>query len=539
MELRELMREWRIWVLVIALLLSTIWISPGYEQRNGEVVITTALEDRTGIDFSGGTRLLLDVQTNATGAEQEKVANQVRDILQIRVSNFGLGDASIRTVRIGDEHKIQIQVPETNQTRLRKLISQEGSFEARMPIKVADAKNFSLENEYRFNRANTSVTVTGPSGSIGTFEPGDSWKLENTTFYYVNNTERYANLEVVAYSGQDIQEVLTSQSMVRGGSQGYSAQFQVLITKEAARNVQQVASNYNSLGEYLTHDDGSNAKLRLYVDENRENALNIASVFAQQIITQPSIQTGGETEAAARESMKRLQAILQSGQLPAPVRIETVSTLSSSLGSQFMAASVLSILASLLAVGTLVFVRYRDPLLVVPIVLTGASEVYILLGFWSWFTPLGSLSLAAIAGIIAAVGTGVDDQIIITDESGQESVAQWSQRMKRAFFVIFTSAASTIGAMSPILLPSLASLMIGFAGAGLIGYTLYTRGTNAHYLVIGSMAVAVSVITSMFSPSGAALQNIHGFASTTILGIMIGISITRPAYATVLEYMNR
>lgn len=534
----ELLKEWRIWVLIIFLALSTLWINPHYVQQDGEISIATSLDDRTGIDFSGGTRLLLSIQSNETGAEQEELANQIRNTLQIRVSGYGLDDPKIRTVRIGDAHQIQIEVADTNQTRIRQLISQEGSFEARMPIKVSDSTEFALEDTYTFEYQAPGVTVSRDGETLGTYQEGDRFQLENTSFIYQNASAQEAQLEVVAYSGQDILEVLTSQSIVRGGQGGYSASFPVLITNEAAENVRQVSNNYNSLGKYLTHPDGTRAQLRLYVNGKIENSLNVASSFADQTITQPSIQTGGQTEAEARQSMKELQAILQSGQLPAPVQVEQVSTLSSSLGSEFMSASIISIIASLVAVGLLVFLRYRNPWVAIPIVFTGASEVYILFGFWSWFTPLGSLSLSAIAGVIAAVGTGVDDQIIITDESGREKVRSWAERMKRAFFVIFTSAASTIGAMSPILMPGLSSLMVGLAGAGLVGYTLYSRRTNYHYVAIGAIAVAVSVVTQMFDPSGAALSSIHGFASTTILGIMIGIAITRPAYAKVVEYVK-
>lgn len=534
----ELLKEWRIWVLIIFLALSTIWINPHYVQQDGNVKIATSLDDRTGIDFSGGTRLLLQIQTNKTGQAQQELANQIRDILQLRVSKYGLEDPKIRTVRIGDTYKIQIEVADTNQTKIRNLISQEGNFEARMPIKVRDARNFTLENTYTFEYENPNVSVYRGSEKLGEFQEGERFQLENESFIYKNATAETAQLEVVAYSGEDILEVLTSQSMVRGGQGGYSASFPVLITRDSAQNVYQVSNNYNSLGSYLSHPDGTVARLRLYVDGQQENALRVSSDFARQTITQPSIQTGGETEAEARDSMKQLQAILQSGQLPAGVQVEQVSTLSSSLGSEFMSASIISIIASLIAVGVLVFARYRNPWLAIPIVFTGASEVYILFGFWSWFTPLGSLSLSAIAGVIAAVGTGVDDQIIITDESGREKVRSWSERMTRAFFVIFTSAASTIGAMSPILLPGFSSLMVGAAGAGLIGYTLYSRRTNSHYMVIGAMAVAVAVVTQGLNPSGAALSSIHGFASTTILGIIIGIAITRPAYAKVVEYVK-
>lgn len=275
----------------------------------------------------------------------------------------------------------------------------------------------------------------------------------------------------------------------------------------------------------------------LYVDGQQRSSLNMGSVFKQQVITQPSINGGGDSASDARAQMKELQAILQSGSLPSPINIDSVSTISSSLGGQFMSAAVLSIVASLVAVGGLIYLRYGNPRLVVPIVITGSSEVFILLG--AFFSTFITLDLASIAGIIAAVGTGVDDQIIITDESGNDKIRDWKKRLKRAFFVIFTSAASTIGAMAPIVSPSISNMAIGAAGLGLIGYDFYTRRTKPHHILIGSMAVAVSAVAFTLNPSGFALQSIRGFAITTILGVLVGISITRPAYAKILEYLEK
>lgn len=538
MELKELAKEWRVWVLGLALLISTLMMFPfnplPYEQgENGEVNLVTNINK--GLDLSGGTRVLLSVQEeNVT----DETVEQIKNILERRVSAFGLTQTSVRTVQLGGETMIQMEIASTNQTQLQDLVSQEGKFEARLPITVSDSLNFSLQDTYQFDYQQEKITVDG-----NTYSPGESFTLENTRFYYVNNTETGANLHVVAYNGQQVEQVLTSDSRVTGGQGSYQFSFPVIITTDAAENVQRVASNYpttTSAGQpYLGELSGSGqaAQLMLYVDEEQQSSLNVGAVFKQQVITQPSINGGGETASQARQDMKELQAILQSGRLPAPIQIDNISTISSSLGGQFMAAAVLSIVASLVAVGGLIYLRYGDPRLVVPIVITGSSEVYILLG--AFFSSFITLDLASIAGIVAAVGTGVDDQIIITDESGRDKIRDWSKRLKRAFFVIFTSAASTIGAMMPIVSPSLSNLAIGAAGIGLVGYDLYTRDTKPHHLLLGALAVAVSAVAFTMDPSGFALQSVRGFAITTILGVMVGITITRPAYAKFLEYLEQ
>ncbi len=542
MELRELAREWRIWVLLVALLGSTVLLSPQYQTVDGDVTITTSLEERKSIEFSGGTRILLGLQSNKTGDALQEQVSQVERILKIRLSQAGLADTQVRSINLGNEQwKIQVQTGSSNTTRLNELISQQGSFEARLPVVVDGARNFSIEEDYRFSYSNGSVTAFQDSEELGTYEANESFTLNNNTFYFVNSTEDQARLEVVAYSGSEIIEVLTSQGRLTGGPGGYRWSFQITINQDAAERVQQIAKNYQTVygaggDPQLGLDDGTPARLTYYVDGESETSLTVAATFKRQIITSPSIQGGAETREGAVNERDRLQAILQSGKLPVPVKVESMNQISSSLGDEFFYASVVSIIASLIAVGGIIFARYRDPRVVLPIVLTGASEIYILLGFW--FSTVGTLSLSAIAGIIAAVGTGVDDQIIITDESGREKVASWSDRMKKAFFVIFTSAASTIGAMAPIIQPGLVNLMIGATGVGLIGYTLYTRGTNSHYLAIGTLALVISTVVNGFQPSGSALQSIHQFAFTTIWGILIGIAITRPAFAKTIEYIK-
>ncbi|NOX71628.1 MAG: hypothetical protein GXO64_02925 [Candidatus Micrarchaeota archaeon] len=109
-----------------------------------------------------------------------------------------------------------------------------------------------------------------------------------------------------------------------------------------------------------------------------------------------------------------------------------------------------------------------------------------MLGMLSW-----TIDLPAIGGIIAAIGTGIDDMIIIGDETlhggkrKEKIILGMKEKIKRAFFIIFGSAATTIAAMVPL------------------------------------MSIGVGLIRS--------------FAITTIIGVLVGVLITRPAYAKIIE----
>ncbi len=542
MDLKALLKEWRVLVLILFLAGSVVGLQPAYEQTDsGDYTIAlNGLDDNKGVDFSGGSKILLSVQSNNSS---EALASQIANILRVRVSEMGLSGSSINTINIDNDYKIRVIVAEQNQTRVRDLISQQGAFEARMPFLVGDERNVSSGDNYRFERLNSSVRVgryteSGVDYYNKTLSVGDRLNIDGTDVIYTNSTAQYAYFDAVVYASQDVEDVLTTQSVVRGTAGSYQARFPIVISQESAQRMKDVAQNYPPSAESLSMINGEPAELSFYVDGNLRTSLSVASSFRTgNPVRQPSITTTGDSAESARAEMRQLQAILQSGRLPAPVNVDSISTLTSELGSDFMQASIMSIIGSLIAVGFLIFARYRNAKLVLPIVFTGASEVLILLGLW--FSTVATLSLSAIAGIIAAVGTGVDDQIIITDESDKETVKDWTQRMKTAFFVIFTSAASTIGAMTPILSPRFSVILIGAAGLGLIGYNRYSRNSNPHYIAIGAAAIAVAVFVSQLSLSAAALSEIHEFASTTIVGIMVGIAITRPAYAKILEQIER
>ena len=143
---------------------------------------------------------------------------------------------------------------------------------------------------------------------------------------------------------------------------------------------------------------------------------------------------------------------------------------------------------SIIAIVSILFVRYKEPAVILPMFLIMLSEVVILLGFAalsSW-----NLDSAAIAGILVAVGTGVDDLIVIMDEIKKGYSAKftnWKRILNRAFFIIFGSFFTTVAAMIPLI----------FAGAGLL----------------------------------------KGFAIATITGVTIGVFITRPAFSKIAEIL--
>ena len=133
-----------------------------------------------------------------------------------------------------------------------------------------------------------------------------------------------------------------------------------------------------------------------------------------------------------------------------------------------------------------VLVWYRKIKVTLAVILTMISEAILTLGiaaFINW-----NLDAPSIAGIIAGIGTGINDQIVIIDESFSNLSVGIKERVKRALFIILGAFLTIVAAMLPLF----------WAGAGLL----------------------------------------RGFALTTIIGVTVGILITRPAFAEIMRKMG-
>jgi len=233
--------------------------------------------------------------------------------------------------------------------------------------------------------------------------------------------------------------------------------------------------------------------VNMYLDGNLVSSPEIGADLANGVPS-TDVQVSGteQSAAAAQQQAKSIEVVLESGALPVSVSIVGIDSVSAELGSQFKTGALIAGILALLVIAVIVFIRYRTPILVIPIMFTSIAELILILGVAS--VTHWNIDLAAIAGIIAAIGTGVDDQIIITDEvlkkgiETKRTITALKFKINNAFFIIFASAATLIAAMLPL------------------AYVGFSRGATG----IGLLA---------------------GFAFTTVVGVLIGIFITRPVYA--------
>ncbi len=392
---------------------------------------------RKGLDLQGGTRIILEPEEEISDDDMETLLLGMNERLNV----FGLTDVTVRPTSDLEGNKfIVVEVAGGNDEEVKELIAKQGKFEAKI--------------------ANKTVFIGG------------------TDITYVCRSADCSGLSPYEAPVQLSEDEWAA-----------SFQFSISLSKDAAEKMADATRNLQIEGEYLSES------IYLYLDDTLVDQLKIGTSLKGQAVTDIAISGPGlgrtrqEAQLVALQNMKRLQTILITGSLPIKLNIVKADIISPVLGSNFINDTIKMMILAIIAVTAVIFIRYRRPAIALPIMLTAVSEVIIILGVAAligW-----NIDIAAIAGILVAVGTGVDDQIVIMDESTSKRNREisWLRRMKNAFFIIFAAYFTGVVAMIPLL----------FAGAGLL----------------------------------------KGFAITTIIGITVGVFITRPAFAAVAEQLYK
>ncbi len=395
---------------------------------------------KLGLDLQGGTRIILKPEKQVP----PDVFDQIISTLEERLNVYGLSDLSIRKATdLGGNQYIVIEVPGSSASDVLSLVEKQGKFVA----KIGNETVFTGGKDIKY------VCMSAECSGLSQRQPPTM--TENGTW-------------VARYS------------------------FTIKLSPEAAQRQAKVTSKLNVIDRgqesYLDKD------LDLYLDGKKVETLKIGADLKGVPTTDIMISGSGfgntrkEAINNALKNMKKLQTLLKVGSLPVKLQVVSQEKISPSLSKSFLSNSMLIGLGAIIGVVLVLLLFYKRLDLTVPIILTSLIELLITVGlltFIGW-----NLDLSAIAGLIAAIGSGVDQQVIITDEilSGESRRAYtWKQKLKNAFAIITGSYLTTLFAMFPLL----------SMGAGLL----------------------------------------RGFALTTIVGSTIGVLITRPAYARVAEIL--
>ncbi len=402
---------------------------------------------RKGLDLQGGTRVLLQPVEKLS----ENDLGMLIESMKQRLNVYGLSDLQIKEAQdlpppLGSGNQyIIVEIAGATKEEVKDLLAKQGKFEAKVGNETIFHGGQDIRSVCRSADC-AGLDPQNPCGQIG----GDQWMCR--------------------------------------------FRFSITLSQDAAQAMADTTSNL----QIITEDNNEqylNKQLLLYLDDSQVDELNIAADLKGKVVTEIAISGSGvgysRQEAAINslQNMKKLQTLLITGSLPVKIDIVKMDTISPLLGEEFIRNAIFVGVLAIIAVALIVFIRYRKIAVSATMFFTMVSEVILLLGVASligW-----NLDLAAIAGIIIALGTGVDHQIVITDEalSGKAEAYNWKTRLKTALFIIMAAYFTTVVAMLPLV----------FAGAGLL----------------------------------------KGFAITTIIGVSIGVFITRPAYAAIIENLVR
>ena len=392
---------------------------------------------RKGLDLLGGTRVLLKPVGNAT---KDQIMAAI-DVIRERMNVYGLSDVSVTLTEADNNYYILIEVPGANEEDVRNLVEQQGVFEARISNKTV----FMGGDDIRYVCRTPDCSGIDPRSPCSMV--GDQWVCRF----------RFS----VSLSPEAAQR------------QAEATKDLAIITKDGQR--------------YL------NETIDFYLDNELVDSLMIGAELKGNPTTDIMISGSGvgiTQEEAMRNTlnnMKKLQTILMTGSLPVKLEIAQINMISPTLGESFLKNVGFIGVLSILVVSLIMFIRYRKIAISIPAIITMVSEVILILGFAALIN--WRLDIAGIAGILIAIGSGVDDQIVISDEVlGKTSsfARNWKEKIKNAFYIVFGSYLTTVAAMLPL----------WSAGASLL----------------------------------------RGFALTTIAGVTFGVFVTRPAFAAILEH---
>ncbi|NMB85740.1 MAG: Protein-export membrane protein SecD [Methanosaeta sp. PtaB.Bin018] len=282
-----------------------------------------------------------------------------------------------------------------------------------------------------------------------------------------------------------------------------------MLSEEGAKVFQKAAIDAGATKDPDAH------YISMYLDKDEIFSAPLAAELAGSLAKSPvrNLEARVGSGDAGSQKAKELYIHLREGALPVNVEIVGSGQVSAALGKQFKVQMVIAGLIALLAVAGMIFYRYREKRVVLPMITTSLSEVVMMLGIWSlagW-----QLDLASLAGIIMVIGTGVDQLVIITDElirGGEASALERSIKERAA------EAAAKAGTA---IAPTSSKVYLG-------------RLSRAFSIILGAAATTVVAMLPLLYMGFGALT---GFALIIILGVFLGVAIARPAYGRIIGHI--
>ena len=236
------------------------------------------------------------------------------------------------------------------------------------------------------------------------FDPEAAIQEIGTTAYLTFREGSSADGELIL-DGSEVQSAAAQYGPVSGSSSEYYVA--LTFTDEGAK----------AFGDATTKLYQSGGTISIWLDEE-----NVSTATVNAAITDgKAIITSSASNPFTQDAVVKMARQINSGSLPFALSVDSYSTISPSLGENSLAAMVLAGLLAFALIVVLMTALYRLPGFLACIALAG--QVAATLAFVSGYFPVFesfTLTLPGIAGIILAIGMGVDANVITAERIKEE-----------------------------------------------------------------------------------------------------------------------
>ncbi len=236
------------------------------------------------------------------------------------------------------------------------------------------------------------------------FDPEAAIQEIGTTAYLTFREGSSADGELIL-DGSMVESAAAQYGPVNGSSSEYYVALK--FTDEGAK----------AFGDATTKLYSSNGSISIWLDDE-----NVSTATVNAAITDGSaIITSSAANPFTQEDVVKMARQINSGALPFALTVDSYSTVSPSLGENSLSAMVLAGLIAFALIVVLMISLYRLPGFLACIALAG--QVAATLAFVSGYFPVFesfTLTLPGIAGIILAIGMGVDANVITAERIKEE-----------------------------------------------------------------------------------------------------------------------
>lgn len=388
-------------ILILAFAASTVF---GVKNQYGDLTTTyiNGLEDiRLGIDIQGGVDVTFAPADDSVDATKEQLES-VQEVMKTRL--IGLGITDYESYIDENNDKVIVRFPwksgESN-FKPEEAVAELGET-AQLQFRAGYSYDESVDDE-------GNVTIT-PKGDVVL----DGLDVVEAYPYPVQNEDG-------TFSSTEYEVVLKlsdtpAEGETKSGKDKFAAATQAAVNKDSA---------YAYNNKYV---------ISIWMDSNCISYPNVQSA----ILDGSAVITGDFDYNGA----KSLSDKINGGALPFNLKTETFKTISPSMGSGALKIMIQAGVIALILIMIYMIVLYRLPGVVASIALIGqvAGTLAVISG-WFGFYDSKTLTIPGIAGIILAIGMGVDCNIITGERIREELNAgkNLEGALKSAYQRSFTS----------------------------------------------------------------------------------------------------